>query len=288
MKPPEPLGIRLQQFALAQLDAALAYLTEPQHDPDEAIHETRRCVKRVRALLRLVKSQLPATNYDRENLYLRNIGRQLTTLRDAAVMTKTLAALQKEQAAQLPRSIWRTLAKELETAQGQSRLARLAKKKRMAVVATRLRRARARVAKWALDFDDEAVLQQGLRQTFRRGKRAMEAALAEPTAENFHEWRKQVNHLRHQLQIVQSLKLGKVKATLRRFKSLAELLGRKNDLAVLSRHSQRLRRKAAAPARQALQDLVHTRDVALTAKAIKFGQQLYEPPSKAFLRQLWP
>ncbi len=116
----------------------------------------------------------------------------------------------------------------------------------------------------------------------------MEQALEEPTAENFHEWRKQVNHLRHQLQILQNLKIGKVKAALRDCKTLAAILGLNNDLAVLSRHLHRIKRKAGEPARQAFQELIHTRHAAFEAEAVQLGQQLYQSKAKAFIKQILP
>ncbi len=272
---------RFRQFALTQIDLAITCLTDSTRNQDEAIHETRRCLKRVRATLRLVKTELAATAYDRDNVYLRNIGRRLAALRDAAVMLETLAALKKEYSHQLPHSTWRELKKELSPLQSQS----VQHKKNLA---TKLRTARARVDKWALEFDDEAVLQKGIRKAYQRGSRTMEQALEEPTAENFHEWRNQVNHLRHQLQILQNLKIGKVKAALREFKALAEILGRKNDLAVLSQHLQHIKRKAGEPARQALQALIHARDAVFAAEATKLGQRLYRRKSKAFRRQIRP
>ena len=281
----ESTSKRLHQFALAQIDRAITYLTDAKLHQDEAIHETRRCLKRVRATLRLVKSELDATIYDRDNMYLRNVGRRLAALRDAAVMVETLAALKKEFSTQLPASAWRELKKELATVQSQSAQH---KKKLLVAVTAKLHTARVRVEKWALEFDGEAVLSRGLRKAYQRGSRAMEQALQEPTAENFHEWRKQVNHLRHQLQILQNLKLGKVKATLPEFKALAEILGRKNDLAVLSHHLQRIKRKSGLSVRQALQALIDTRDAALAAEATRLGQRLYEQKSKAFIRQIHP
>jgi CHAD domain-containing protein len=278
MNSQDSIGDRLQQFALSQIDRALTYLTDAKYDPDAAIHETRRCLKRVRATLRLVKTELAITTYDRDNLYLRNAGRQLAALRDAAVMVETLAALKKEFSPQLSDAAWDDLATELANLQG--------KKKLPVTILAKLRAARVRVEKWALEFDDEAVLSNGLRKAYNRGNRAMQQALEEPTAENFHEWRKQVNHLRHQLQILQNLRLGKVKTILSEFKSLAEILGRKNDLAVLSHHFQGTKRKTGASARQALETLIQARDAALTAQAIKLGRQLYKRKSKAFIQHL--
>ncbi len=285
MTPQESISNRLQQFTLTQVDLAITCLTDSTLNQDEAIHETRRCLKRVRAILRLVKTELAATIYDRDNVYLRNIGRRLAVLRDAAVMVETLAALKKEFSTQLSHSAWRELKKELVAVQRQS-VQR--EKKRMTAVITKLRTARVRVEKWALDFDDEAVLRKGLQKVYQRGSRARKLALEETTAENFHEWRKHVNHLRHQLQILQSLKIGKVKATLREFKTLAEVLGRKNDLAVLSQHLQRIKRKAGEPTRQALQTLLHARDAAFAAEATQLGQRLYKRKSKAFTQRIWP
>lgn len=285
MKLSDPIGRRLQQFALAQIDLAITYLTNPKPNPDEAIHETRRCVKRVRALLRLAKTQMPVTIYDRENLYLRNIGWQLTKLRDAAVMAETLAELQKEFPLQLKRREWRTLKTELTDTQ---RRTKLDKKKRMATVAQRLRTARTRVDKWSLEFDDDAVLRQGLRKTYQRGRYIMEEAIAKPTTENFHEWRKQVNHLRHQLQILHTLKLGKVKPLLREFKLLAEQLGRKNDLAMLARQFAPRPSAATKPLRATLQLLLDAREADFTTAAEQSGQRLYARKFKAYAQQIWP
>jgi CHAD domain-containing protein len=277
----DSISDRLQHFALAQLDLAIHYLTEAKRKPDVAIHETRRCLKRVRALLRLVKDELPATVYDRDNLYLRNIGRQLSALRDAAVIAETLLALKKEYAAQLPRSTWRELKQGLIH---RSRSSAVQKTKRMKTVAAKLQTARTRIEKWPLEFDTIKVVQQGVRQSFRRGQRAMEQALREPTPATFHEWRKQVNHLRHQLQILQTLKLGEVKTTLRAFKSLAELLGLKNDLAVLTRELERS--KMTATISSAIQALIQARDAVLTQESNHLGQQLYHQKPKSMWRAL--
>ncbi|MBS1810606.1 MAG: CHAD domain-containing protein [Acidobacteria bacterium] len=156
----------------------------------------------------------------------------------------------------------------------------------MVAVVAKLRTMRARVEAWSLEFDDRAVLERGLRKAYRRGQRAMATVIAEPNADNFHEWRKHVNHLRHQLQLLQTLRLGKAQPMLGRFKSLADLLGLKNDLALLT---QRLPRdQVEPPLWLAVEQMIAARDQAYTEEAIGLGQQLYDPPAKALLRTLWP
>jgi len=280
----DSIGDRLQQFALAQFDLATTCLTETRRKPETAIHETRRCLKRIRALLRMVRTQLAPSIYDRENLYLRNIGQRLAALRDAAIMQETLKSLKKQTTDPLARSTWRELQKELATAR--TPLVQR-QKKRMATTAAKLRTARTRAEKWELEFSDITVVQKGVQKVYRQGRRAMKRVLKEPTAENFHEWRKQVNHLRHQLQIVQTLKLGKVRASLEASKTLANLLGRKNDIAVLSRHLCRRKSTISKSTKQAIRKIASAHDQPLDTAVRELGQQFYARTGKAFIKHLW-
>jgi CHAD domain-containing protein len=269
---------RIQELALRQIDLALEYATTPIANYDEAIHQTRRRLKRVRAALRLIRAGLGATSYDRDNIFFRNIGRQLASFRDAAAMQDTLAKLQEQFSVQLPRRTWQTIKKELTAAHDQPGGS---KKKAVAAAATKLQTARRRVEKWPVDFEAEAVVRKGLRKVYKRGRRALAQAKKKPTVENFHEWRKQINHLRHQLQLLTKIKMGEGKSALQSFKKLAKSLGLSHDLAVLSEH-------LPAAAKEQLAELIRVQRVALEAEALEQGKQLYEEKPKAFIRQVWP
>ena len=66
-------------------------------DPAQAgartVHETRKALKRLRALLVLLRPELGAKRYARENAALRDCGRRLAGARDAEVMLGTLDSL---------------------------------------------------------------------------------------------------------------------------------------------------------------------------------------------------
>src|SRR5271157_5353894 len=67
-----------------ELEAAAAQLCRKSiARRDEAIHEARKSVKKIRAALRLVEDDLPVL-FNRENRRLRDAGRKLATFRDAA------------------------------------------------------------------------------------------------------------------------------------------------------------------------------------------------------------
>jgi hypothetical protein len=77
-----------------QLDDALEELTgEHRGQRDEAVHETRKCFKKVRAVLRLVRPVIGTKAYRAENTCLRDAARPLTEVRDAKILIETLDGL---------------------------------------------------------------------------------------------------------------------------------------------------------------------------------------------------
>jgi CHAD domain-containing protein len=61
----------------------------------------------------------------------------------------------------------------------------------------------------------------------------MDLAASQPTAEHFHQWRKRVKYLRHQMEILEPLWPEVVSAHAVSLDNLGELLGDEHDLAVL-------------------------------------------------------
>ena len=275
------VALLLRQFALRQIDLALDYVTNPAYDTDIAIHEMRRCLKRLRALLRLAQEVVGETIYDRDNRYLRRLGQRLAALRDVSAMQQTLLTLQKNAAATLTDKTWKRIKQELQGRQQAQR-----EKKALTIVATKLSLARSRIANWPLELADNTTLQKAMRKSYRRGRRAMKEALAQPQAENLHEWRKQVNHLRHQVQILQTLKIVVLKKTLKASRALAQTLGLHHDLAVLSQRLSQFKTAGRETELNKLVQLVQAEQASAQTKAAKLGHQLYRTSSKAFLQAL--
>src|SRR5882672_1152282 len=81
----EPVAKGIKRLAAEQIDYARGQLAQTG-DTEKAIHEARKSVKKTRALLRLV-------GYGAEDKRLRNIGRALSEVRDAAAMIQVFDAL---------------------------------------------------------------------------------------------------------------------------------------------------------------------------------------------------
>ncbi len=89
----EPIGKGVARIGLEQIEIAEAKLAS-KDDISASIHDARRCLKRVRALLRLIQPGLDDGLYRREAARLAGIGKLLSGARDLDVMRQTLSKLE--------------------------------------------------------------------------------------------------------------------------------------------------------------------------------------------------
>jgi CHAD domain-containing protein len=264
--PDEPLAYGLRRMALGQVDLALAMLGDASGAggaPDErAVHETRKAIKRLRALLRMLRQELGERSFQRENATLRELADQLAGARDAAVMLATLDALLAREERRLGRRHG-VLALRRRLADESARMRRLtlADPTARAEVLGELHALRWRIAAWSLpaspgmrlvDADLERLYRQGRarRRRVLRGKGERTLAM--------HRWRKRVKDLRYAAEMLErrgdrgvgrsgrSRKARRAGGASRQDRSLrelatraddlGELLGEEHDLAVLAQH----------------------------------------------------
>src|SRR2546430_1303607 len=83
----------LARVARGRIRHALGQLDDG-HDPDKAVHEARKDMKKLRALVRLMRPELGGKAYRRENARFREVARSLSGVRDAKAMLEALDALE--------------------------------------------------------------------------------------------------------------------------------------------------------------------------------------------------
>jgi hypothetical protein len=194
-----PAGIK--RIALEQIDQALAQLSDPGVDLDGAVHNVRTCFKRIRAVLRLVRNEMGADLYKRENALYRDAGRRLSAVWHSAARLRTLDKLVEQcdvrsilDAAASTRE-W--LAREHSTA-----VRELLDEQLLAQVETTLEKARTHVDTWPIEHDDFSALMGGLWRVYKRGRNGHAVACRGFNDKDLHEWRKQVRYLWYHLQIL--------------------------------------------------------------------------------------
>jgi CHAD domain-containing protein len=306
--PEERLSDGVKRMALAQIDLAISQLEGDRRatGADNTIHEVRKALKRLRALMRLLRDELGDAGFARENAILRDAGLRLAGARDAEVLVNTLDGLMKAHRKRLSRR--RGVAKlrgqlmaerHRATERGRSDIAARAE------VLGELRALRGRVENWSLpDRGDIEIVEPGLQRIYRQGRRRRLTAARGKGAKGqaMHDWRKRVKDLRYAAEMLDRKqprrrkggRRGKrdelVHELARRADELGELLGEEHDLAVLaerlgsgSRTGTQKRLEIGGGTRGMLLKLIRRRRRNLRRKAIRRGESLYRRRPKRFV-----
>jgi CHAD domain-containing protein len=270
----EPLPEGIRRVARGRIDHAIDELRgKTDSTPEEAVHEARKDMKKLRALLRLARGELGRDTFGRENACFRDAARELSGARDADVMLQTLGALE------LPPGVGAELRAAIKAERRRDGAADRAGAGRDALAI--LKEARERVDGWPLERDSFEAVAAGLERSYRRGRRDFEAARAEPSAEALHEWRKRAKeHWYHQT-LLRSLWPAVMTAAGDEAHVLSDHLGDDHDLVVLagwvSEH---------ADARPAFLEAIERRRAQLQQDAFALGARVYAEKPGAFVRRL--
>jgi CHAD domain-containing protein len=258
-----PDGIR--RIAHGRIDHAVDALSDAT---EEGVHEARKDMKKLRALLRLVRGEVGEKVFRREAGTFRDAARELSGVRDADVMLATLSDLEGRYGAETGPIRQALEAHRLRTAGGGRHQA-------AKVAIAVLTEARGRVDDWPLERDGFEALEGGLKRTYRRGRRDWRAAVKDPSTENLHEWRKRVKDLWYHCSILQETWKPVMKALADEAHELSDRLGDDHDLAVLLDFGA-----------ESLEPLVATRRAELQEEAFAYGTRLYADKPKAFVRRI--
>ncbi|HEV3070709.1 MAG TPA: CHAD domain-containing protein [Solirubrobacteraceae bacterium] len=293
----------LQHRTLEQIDLAIALLEERRDvPPQRTIHETRKALKRARALVRLQRSALGPKRFKRNNTALRLAGRRLASARDAEVVVAALDALIEQQPKRLARSagvakLRGRLLAESEQAQSHTRHGAQVR----GIVLEELRATRRDLERWQPVQSDRKTARQGLNAIYRQGRRRMRRArkagkttgasakasakagikASAKSSAALHDWRKRAKDLRYCAEALGLRKLAK------RADRLGETIGEEHDLWLLARCVQRQRKcfKGDRAAHKELQRQIARRRRRLRRRALELGRELYREPPKRFVRR---
>jgi CHAD domain-containing protein len=282
-KGPDVSRSKLKRLTLEQLDLAIALLQGcSEVSPERTVHETRKALKRARALVRLQQSALGRRRFRRVNATLRQAGRQLAGARDAEVILDTLETLLKGHPKRLAHSagvvsLRALLLDERERSQAHTRPGANIR----GVVLEELRATRLRLERWEPAQSEGKTARLGLHHIYRQGRLRGRRARKAGSSPALHAWRKRVKDLRYAAEALELRKVAK------RADRLGETIGEEHDLWLLSQRLRRHRKcfKGDRAARKQLRKLIAQRRQRLRKRAFKLGRELYRQPPKRFVRR---
>jgi CHAD domain-containing protein len=224
----ETIAEGVRRIGLEQIEIAETKLAG-NDNVAASIHDARRCLKRVRALIRLVRPALGEDLYRQETERLARIGRLLADARDQHVMQQTLTKLE-HRFGTMPSNTAKRLQRLIATGSGGGKR-RAADGRRPALVG--LRKARKLFSAARIESTEFEHVTDGLERAYRKARRSFRKAYGEPGDETFHALRKTAQlHWRH-MQLLSGGWPEALQARAHEARELSRLLGEDHDFAVL-------------------------------------------------------
>ncbi len=243
----EPLIRGIPRIVRERIDRVIGSLSEKPQPSAESIHEARKDLKCLRAMLRLARGSMNGEVRRRENIFFRDAGRSLSAARDSQALLEALQNFTKRHRRQsqglTPKQ--ESIHGFIERIRGkieQEKIDRLPREM-LKKLAQELRGTKRRAGLW---FDGlvlqpgnewESFVGAGLRRTYRQGKNLvlqLEIVGQENASdETWHELRKCGKALGYQLRLLRPIWPGPINVLLREIDQLTDRLGDDHDLAVL-------------------------------------------------------
>ncbi len=280
--PGAPLTAEVRRILGEEVEAALGWLSKAGAEPDKALHECRKRLKAVRALIGLVRSgDKPLLTS--ENARFRQAARRLAPLREAGALIETVDRLVQA----FPGEAAVLAAIRAELVVHRDEVLAGAVEPAVAAAADACRAGLDGLAGIALPDDAEAaadVLANGAARTLRKARDALRRAKARGDAEDFHQLRKAAKAHAMQLSLLKDYWPGPVKARRKAVAGLGESLGELHDVFVLRDLLPARFAGGVPPGAAAVDRLCARSERALRRTCLKQASRLFEDSPKPIAR----
>jgi CHAD domain-containing protein len=271
----EDFGAAFRRLVLEDIAAARAGLRDSHITPEEAVHNARRRLKRIRSILRILRPTLKS-RYASYRSEVRSVARRLAVHRDADVLHATATDLRAASDPGQRQFIERVIGSLDEGLR--------AGRKRIAPAPVLLA-----LSELEADAEDLPRPRRGARlykaavvRAYRRGRRSMLRAQKSGNAADLHRWRKDAKDLWHLLELAERRLPRKLSRHAAKLDTLAEILGLDHDYWITAEHMRAIAGDTVS--RETAELLVAARRKRLQKDALRRGRKLYRRRPCAFRR----
>ena len=222
----EPLKRGLLRTIEILADSVTAHSEQWRND-EQAVHRIRTTIKRLRALLRLIRPAVETAFFNLENERLRTAARLLSFARDSEVARDTLKTLpvRERSAREAVNAVLPGLEKRVELAR--------AHQPNVTEVKQRLTQTKRSFRQLKFRDSDQEIIKSGIRRVYRQGRRRMKAAFQTGQASAYHRWRIRAKNLYYELQFLEPIWPRPLRRMVSRLSKLQDRLGFAHDLTAL-------------------------------------------------------
>jgi len=226
----EQLPRGVERLLRTELESALELLSQPSERPlDYRVHEVRKTLKRLRALLTLIRGSAPHAAVEHLRQLLRSAAHSLAELRSSAALAQAFRAL----LAKRPGVLDEPVREAIDAALTQARADEAGADAALSATVESLTRARDAARVLLVSGKGWAAIERGFRGTYARARRELRHARRTKSVEELHEFRThEKRHLYH-LSLLEKVWPKLVRAECKELDELGELLGDHHDLSLL-------------------------------------------------------
>lgn len=227
------LDANLRRIAGEQIEKAIRDLTDREGDRHEGIHEARKRLKKLRGLLRLVRTGAPAFARN-ENVRYRDAARHLSGVRDRTALIEALDGLQERFHDEVETQSFAVVRTALELKREAAQEALGDGTEHLSQTLSALEEAKGAAEAFRLPAKrQDAILRRGLRANYARAVADLDTALSTGESEAFHDLRKRVKYLSMHFKLLEPAWPEALAPLREEAEQAAEELGRDHDYAVL-------------------------------------------------------
>ena len=251
------------------------------------VHETRRTIKRIRAILRMIRDEIGSYNYHRENTYYRLLSGRLSSLRDSYVLLKTITDFNNRFPEEFTDKYTRDISDSLKLRIEKDLEQFLNQWGGFDRMIEDLDKARSRVDDFCRLRDEFASIRKGIRRIYRQGFRYLRIIHEEYNEEQFHEYRKNTKYLLYQMELIIPVYPKLIKAYSRSIDKHAELLGDTRDYDQLEKYIREgVESRSFDGSSKRLIYSIHARRQELMQKISSKANKIYTEKPTEFINRL--
>jgi CHAD domain-containing protein len=287
LKKRESPAVAVARINLELRARIIRIINDESFDPDTLVHELRKCIKKLRAVLRFSKPGMKAAAFKRRDRALRNFAREVSGTRDSAVLVNTFDCLADHYRPFLNSEELLPVRQALQSRHVQSMAAfqeqHNARELESAFISLEMkidRKARIKVT--------NDMMKSAVRDIYARGRKLHQLLDEDPDTENSHSLRRQAKYLWYQLRMLKKRMPESMRVVVDELDELGELLGDDNDMSVLI---ETLRKKPGLCCNRVqaelLCSLAETRRISLLSAALRLSGKIYAGQPDQFVERLF-
>jgi len=208
----ETVRDNIMRILLEQVDYILELCENEQEDMHRSIHEIRKSIKRIRAVLRLIREEIGYSSYYRENVFYRDINRTTSDLRTYYVLAQTLEKFSSDLSKKIPAENMEPLIRSMSDKKEKLLSGIISSKGLLKNLSSEFRKARTRIPDLPIEHNGFEVFRGGVSRMYRQGRDYLITAKKKPDMHLLHDMRKRMKYLWYHMEILKPIYPGTLKA----------------------------------------------------------------------------